>query len=316
MAAEFLLELGKKMALTTAKKQTSPLLSVIIPCLGHAPELRACLAVLQKQRERLVFEVLVVDSASNPEVEAVVAAFPQIHLIRSEAGLSPGAARNLGVRHATGDGLAFLDADCIPAPDWVDQAWHSLQAGMKIIGGPVLDVRPNHPIAWADNHLQFADFQAGRPTGPGTHFPSCNLVMHRATFESLGGFPTGIPTGEDALLSQRAVALYPDEMFYNPALIVRHWGRQTWRELVSHQSSLGFHRASLGLFLGRSYLRLGRHPVLAGWVILRRWAYVSLRTFQYDRSGLWRLFLYLPWVLVGLIAWTVGFYSGMQLPGE
>ena len=70
------------MALTTKKNQTSPLLSVIIPCLGHAPELRACLAVLQKQRERLSLEVLVVDSASDPEVEAVVVAFSQIQLIR------------------------------------------------------------------------------------------------------------------------------------------------------------------------------------------------------------------------------------------
>src|SRR5512137_55475 len=93
-------------------------LSIIIPCLGQAHELSYCLQGLEKQKGALRFEVIVVDSASDPAVQAAAARFPGVQLVRSPDRLSAGAARNLGAERASAEVLGFMDADCIPEPGW------------------------------------------------------------------------------------------------------------------------------------------------------------------------------------------------------
>jgi hypothetical protein len=57
---------------------------------------------------------------------------------------------------------------------------------------------------------------------------------------------------------------------------------------------------------------LARSPWFGGLAALRRLAYVSWRTWQYDRPGLPRLILTSPLLLAGLVAWTRGFYGGIR----
>ncbi len=288
------------------------MISIIIPCLGHAAELTACLNALQVQEGNSEFEVIVVDSASDPRVEAAVKPFAQVRLVRSAGRLFPGGARNLGVRHAAGNGLAFLDADCIPSGDWVSQAGLSLRAGRKIVVGPILDVKPFHPIGWADNRLQFSDFQVDRPDGPIDYLPACNLAMSRTVFAVLRGFREDVLTGEDGLLSEQARTLFPREIFFNQHLVVRHYGRTALRGMLEHQRSLGYHRGRLRLAMTPFWLQLARSPWLGWMSVMRRLSYIFLRTWQYDKKGLAPLALFSPFLVLGLIAWTRGFYQGVK----
>jgi GT2 family glycosyltransferase len=283
-------------------------LSVIIPCFGHSVELEKCLRALEAQYDAALFEVIVVDSSRD----AVAHRFPSVRWIRADSRLFPGAARNLGVRHAAGVHLAFLDADCIPSEDWVREAAAAVQAGQRCAGGPILDVRPRRPIAWVDNRLQFADFQRGRPEGPGEHFPSCNLVMQREVFSKAGGFREELPTGEDVLFSRRVGELFDGGMRFLPQLVVRHHGRETLRGMLDHQRLLGYHRGSLRLEMTPAWQRLARSPWLGAAAVLRRFGYVLLRTWQYDRRGMWMLIFCVPLLLAGLLAWTQGFYRGLE----
>ncbi|MCE9646573.1 MAG: glycosyltransferase [Chloroflexi bacterium] len=287
-------------------------LAVIIPCLGHARELESCLYGLQTQSGQLPFEIIVVDSAYDEDVALTAQKFKQVRLVRSRVRLSAGAARNLGVGSTHAEWIAFLDADCIPDPDWVGQARESLQAGYLFCGGPVLDLYPNHPVAWVDNHLQFADFQAARPAGKAGYFPACNLILPRSTFIELGGFGEDHLSGEDGLLSQAADLNFPDDIFFNPLLVVRHHGRKEIPGLLEHQKLMGYRRAKGHLQMDASYEWLARHPWLAGLVIFRRLGYIFLRTFQFDSKDLIRLLVFLPWLTVGLAAWTRGFYQGAR----
>jgi GT2 family glycosyltransferase len=287
-------------------------LSVIIPCLGQPMELEQCLQGLERQEGDLPFEAVVVDSAWDEEVVEAVSRFSQVRLVRSREELSAGAARNLGVRSSAADWLAFLDADCVPDLNWVREACTSLQAGYRLCGGPVLDLFPNHPVAWADNHLQFADFQAGRPSGQGTYFPGCNMTMTRKDFIALGGFNEEYLSGEDILLASRAFSNFPGKMLFNPNLIVRHRGRTRWKDFLEHQRVLGYRRSHSRLHLNASYVWMVRHSALAGLVMLRRLGYISLRTFQYNPADLIRMVMFFPWLSGGLAAWVGGFYNGYK----
>ena len=94
-----------------------PLVSVVVPHYRQQAELDRTLAALARQThpaDRL--EVVVVDDGS-PEAPVVP---PGVVLVRQpDEGFRLAAARNLGVRTATGDVLVFLDADTAPEPGYV-----------------------------------------------------------------------------------------------------------------------------------------------------------------------------------------------------
>lgn len=91
----------------------TPLLSLVVPVYNVAPYLRQCLDSLQAQTP-VVGEIIAVDDGSTDGCSLILAEYasrlPQMRVIRQEnAGLS--AARNSGMRHASGKYLAFVDSD-------------------------------------------------------------------------------------------------------------------------------------------------------------------------------------------------------------
>ena len=90
----------------------SPLVSVIIPCYNHGKYLsKAIDSVIQQSYSH--HEIIVVDDGSVDNTKSVCCKYPMVKYVHQEnEGLS--AARNMGIKHANGDYLVFLDAD-----DWL-----------------------------------------------------------------------------------------------------------------------------------------------------------------------------------------------------
>jgi hypothetical protein len=89
---------------------TAPLISVIIPiCNGASFLAQAIDSVLAQQYPCL--EIIVVDDGSTDGIEAAVAALPVDVRFFRQPNAGPAAARNLGIRDASGEYLAFLDVD-------------------------------------------------------------------------------------------------------------------------------------------------------------------------------------------------------------
>jgi len=291
--------------------QDHPLISVVIPCLDHAQELTCCLRALSEQAFSLHFEILVVDSAADPDVQAVVARFAHARCVGSTAMLGPGAARNLGVQQAAGKYLAFVDADCQPEPGWLAAAVSGLQQGGRLVGGPVLSVNPRQIIQVADNLLQFADVGPGRPDQTTDHFPSCNMAIARDDFLHLGGFPAGdFLACEDVQFCEQALAAWPRGLLFVNAMRIRHLGRGNLNEVWRHHRRFGHCRAALGLRLQPTHLRLGTHAIMIVPVMLKRYAYILRRIARWNRAGLLSAVLLSPLLLFGLAGWAVGFRRG------
>src|SRR5688500_17886323 len=94
--------------------------SVIIPARDEADKIDACLNALQVQTVGWGnLEVLVIDDGSRDRTCAI-AEEHRVRVIRQEhAGAA--SARNRGVREAKSDIVVFMDADCVPAPDFIDR---------------------------------------------------------------------------------------------------------------------------------------------------------------------------------------------------
>src|ERR1700751_565412 len=98
----------------------TPSFSIIIPTFNRAGLLQQALESVAQQTFR-DFETLVVDDGSTDVTPQVAASFGA-RLLRQE-NRGPGAARNLGIQHARGNYIAFLDSDDQWLP-WTLETYH------------------------------------------------------------------------------------------------------------------------------------------------------------------------------------------------
>jgi len=106
-----------------------PLVSVVIPCYNGADVVREAVRCSLEQTWPRI-EVVVVDDGSTDAIEDALAdARDRMVLVRKENG-GVASARNVGIRHATGDLLHFLDVDDVLDRDCVEQK----MLGVRAIG--------------------------------------------------------------------------------------------------------------------------------------------------------------------------------------
>ncbi len=86
------------------------LTSVVITYHNEGPLLERAVRSIDTQAGRANIEIVVVDDASDIPPPPMASRWP-LRVIRSERSLHVSGARNLGIRHAQGDLVAFLDAD-------------------------------------------------------------------------------------------------------------------------------------------------------------------------------------------------------------
>ena len=114
--------------------------SVIVPVYNDGKRLRLCLQALKQQTyARDCYEVIVVDNGSDAaqNIEEIVCSQGATPL--SEVMPGSYAARNKGLTIAKGEVIAFTDADCIPAPDWIAKGvtWLQQVENCGFVGGEV-----------------------------------------------------------------------------------------------------------------------------------------------------------------------------------
>ena len=139
-----------------------------------------------------------------------------------------GPARNGAVASSNGEILAFVDSDCRPDPEWIEQGLAAL-AKYDIVGGRV-DVLVQNPdrISAAEAFERVFAFNIEDYLTRKGFVGSGNLFCNRNVFDRVGGFGTGL--SEDVDWSHRAAALH-FTIGYAPRAIVGHPARRSWAEL-------------------------------------------------------------------------------------
>jgi glycogen synthase len=117
----------------------TPRVSVVVNTIDRADSLRrTLLSLLQLDYPEL--EVVVVVGPSTDHTDAVAAEFANtMKIVRCDtANLS--VSRNLGIRHASGEIVAFIDDDAVPDPWWLDDIVPAFDdPEVAAVGGPVYD---------------------------------------------------------------------------------------------------------------------------------------------------------------------------------
>jgi glycosyltransferase involved in cell wall biosynthesis len=184
----------------------APVASVIVPARDAARTLGEVLDALGRQTvPRDTFEVIVVDNRSTDATSEVAAAHGADQVLREE---TPGAAaaRNRGIQAARGPVLAFLDADCLPDPGWLQAGLARLdETGAGLVGGRV-DTRPGPGPAWLAYYDRLSYVrQAERIAQSGLSATAC-LFVRRDVIDRIGPFRPELRAAEDDEFCLRAAA--------------------------------------------------------------------------------------------------------------
>jgi len=196
-------------------------ISAVIPTYNHAHYLpQAVESVLAQTRPP--DEVIVVDDGSCDETPAVVQAYaPGVRYIRQEnRGLS--AARNTGMREASNEWVAFLDAD-----DW----WLPDKLRMQ---EAALAANPSAVLCYCGVLYHHSDGTTSerRATNPGSVMPELRLrncvtgsgsavCLRRSVLMALGGFGEHLTAYEDWDAWIRLAVRYPFTAVSEPLACIR-----------------------------------------------------------------------------------------------
>lgn len=125
---------------------TAPVVSVVAVLYNNARTVGRFLAAFNAQDYRGDIEVVLVDDCSSDDGAARVEealrtmgaeARIRVRMIRNGANLGNCPSRNIGVRAATGEVIAILDADCIVNPGFVAAHVRDHRKGFDIVIGPM-----------------------------------------------------------------------------------------------------------------------------------------------------------------------------------
>lgn len=210
----------------------SPMVSVIVP-VREADGLAMCLSALEAQTyDERRYEVIVVDNGSPVSVEQVAAGFPHARVV-AEPRTGSYAARNRGLAEARGTILAFTDADCRPAPAWLEVGVSAVTLSPErgLVGGRI-DVeasdptRPSLPELYELRHA-FPQQDYVRHL---SFAVTANMFTRQDVIAAIGPFRADLQSGGDREWGSR-VAAAGLEVVYEPRAVVAHPARRTWREV-------------------------------------------------------------------------------------
>jgi cellulose synthase/poly-beta-1,6-N-acetylglucosamine synthase-like glycosyltransferase len=178
-----------------------PRVSIVLPVRNRGDLLRRCLDKLVAQDyPKELTEIIVVDNDSSDDTGAVAAQY-DVTLLSESSMHSSYAARNRGIAHSTGEIVAFLDSDCIPATDWLTNLVAPFtDARVGAVVGMIEDAPPEsicqeftarvHPFA--------RPLQNGLKT-----MLTANAAVRRSALDAVGLFDECLPTAGDVDLGWR-----------------------------------------------------------------------------------------------------------------
>jgi O-antigen biosynthesis protein len=201
---------GPRCYATRFELRDTPLVSIIIPTRNNRTLLQKAIESIQARTSYDRYEILVVDNGSTDRdtVEYLASLPPGCHLHRWNERFNYSAINNLGVRHANGEQLLFLNDDvAVISPDWLTAMLeHAERPEVGAVGARLL---------YEDGRIQHAGVVVGINQGAANAFRRCAgeamaprlsdlvrevsavtgacMMVRRQVFEAVGGFDEKLP---------------------------------------------------------------------------------------------------------------------------
>ena len=215
------------------------MISVIIPTYNRAHLLPRALDSILSQ-SCLPNEIIVVDDGSNDDTSALMTSvYPEIAFIQ-QPNIGVSCARNVGIKSASGDWIAFLDSDDEWFPEKLEVQMNALYKNpeLKICHTNEIWIRNGTRVNPKKKHKKFGGwiFQKCLPL---CCISPSSVIIHKSIFDEVGLFDDSLLVCEDYDLWLRITArnpvLYIEKPLlrkyggHNDQLSRKYWGMDRFR---------------------------------------------------------------------------------------
>jgi glycosyltransferase involved in cell wall biosynthesis len=242
----------------------APKASVVVPAYNAASTLGECLESIRALNYPN-YETIVIDDGSTDSTSQIAAQEGVLKIRIEHRGL--GAARNAGVEAASGEIIAFIDADARADRDWL---YHLVETTTRCDAAAASGPNFAPPPASARAAAMAAAPGLPREVRAGddrlAQLCGCNMAIRKTALFKIGGFdPAFTAAGDDVDLSWRLTAS-GETLVHAPGAVVIHERRATLSAYLAQQRGYGigegllFRRYPLrdsaedGIYAGPSWL--------------------------------------------------------------
>ena len=259
-----------------------PTVSVIMPLYNCAAFLDQCLPPLFQQTYPLDrYEVLLIDDGSTDDTvrraRQIAAGWAGRFQLIEQPNSGPASARLKGLHASDAEIIAFIDADCVVAADWLTELIGALLAtGADGIGGPIIGGDINN---WVAHYLEAVRFYRHRlRQGQVDYLVMVNTAFRRSALLTVNSFAAADQHtwAEDADLSYKLKDAGYRLTVTERAPMIHYGTLGSVRSLASKLYTYGRGNALRSRDWGQRrppWRELSRHSaavVLAPWIALRR----------------------------------------------
>ncbi|HEX5702602.1 MAG TPA: glycosyltransferase family A protein [Pyrinomonadaceae bacterium] len=258
--------------MSSVRETRNAFVSVIVPVWNDAERLAGCLHALEEQTYAdELYEVIVVDNHPEQRDGEAGQKIAQLVSVNAHSRVvherRPGsyAARNAGVAVAQGEIIAFTDADCIPASDWIERGvahLTALEANCAVVAGhveifPRVAAQPN-AIEQYEQLIALPQKEFVRKYGFGA---TANLFTFRKVLAQAGDFLAEVKSGGDLEWGRRVTG-YGYKLEYCEKTRVFHPARASFAELYTKIVRVAGGHHDLKRLKGSAYLEFDRSWLL------------------------------------------------------
>lgn len=297
-----------------------PVISVIIPSYNSEQTITHCLDSLMVQSYEGDFEIIIVDSSDDRTPEVVAVGYPGVKLIHLCHKTDPGTARNLGIGQATGEIIAFTDADCTIKYNWLEKMAMGHGSLYNVVGGVVGNSTQSTGVVGRAGYMaEFREFLPGRTKEEVNHIPTCNISYKKQIFREYGLFQGEYYPQEDLIFNDN-LSRRGQKILLDPTIQVWHRQRSDPIEFLRHQNRIGSATSRVlkkiplqGAFIAR---HLGLALCLMPFIILLKFIRTVRVFLIHQPQFIKERPMVLPVLALGLLGWAVGFVKGAHNDGH
>ncbi len=215
-----------------------PFVSVILPVYNDSERLKICLDLLSSQSyPKDKYEIIVIDNNSTDNIKDLHELFPNVIFLLEDKIQSSYAARNKWLKEAKWEIIAFIDSDCQPIKEWIEN-WVKwiIENNSDLLSWKVdfIFTDENNPYEIFDsinNIQQYEKFLRWEAA-------TANLFSYKYVFDKVWLFPDNVKSGWDTTWTSRATKA-KFNLYYSKNTIVNHPTRDKI-ELFEKNIRVGF----------------------------------------------------------------------------
>ena len=265
---------------------------IVIPSYNSKKTINQCLNSVLNQSFRDVQKVIVVDSSDDGTDDVIKQLFPTVKLIHIPNKTLPGAARNIGVRDASSEYIAFTDTDCIVDYYWIENMIRRMvSTNSDAVGGAVINGTPESISGTIGYLNEFSFYLPGIKTGFVNGLATANVCYKRSVFDK----------------QQFMETHFAGELFFDRTIKVKHKNRKGFLNVLKHQRKMG-EGAGIARIVMKRDLVLLSHPILL--ILILPWIRLTKmhrRLFLKDKRLWKKTILFFPLSVLIAYFWSFGF---------